>query len=259
MKKPSRFLPLLALSFLLAAFSIPPRPASAQKPVITQEITSQIHSDGSGTFSMDITFDKNAIALFQSDLSNSGANICDTFKLVSVAGLEWTEEKVADGTRCHGSRPFQNLDGLKSLTENALSPASFQRLEIANGHLYYDLPLGIDFSSESTANNAYVIHVNFILEMPGDIVSTNATKTSGRTLTWDLTTLNRSSHIQAESKLGGSVLEMDSTLAVIGVLILLGCCCVLLLAAGGVGFFLTRRKSASGKPAAAGGAGTSNP
>jgi hypothetical protein len=254
MKKPFRFLPFLALSFLLAAFSIPPRSASAQKPILTIEATSQIGTDGSGTFVIDLTVDKNAADLFQALPNSSDNSICESFTLESdSAGSKWTEEKTGDGTRCHHSQPFQDLDGLKTLTEKDFSPAHFNRLEIADGHLYYDLAWNTNVGSGFAANNSFALQAYFILKMPGDVVKTNATKTSGRTLTWDLTTLDKSSHIQAESQLGGSVLGMDPTLAVFGVIILLGCCCVLLLVAGGVGFFLIRRKPATvaSEPAAA--------
>jgi hypothetical protein len=177
----------------------------------------------------------------------------------STVGSDWTEEDLGDKIRCHYSRSFGDLEELKTQTVKVFSSAHFSRLEITGGHLFYDLAWNTDVSYQSTEDAPFTLQFLWILKMPGDVVSTNASQTSGRTLTWNLMTLNRSSHIQAESTLSSSILGIDPILAALGAFVLLGCCCVLLLAAGGAGFFLIRRKSASANSPVVADAGSPNP
>lgn len=233
---------LAAFSFLLCAFAVFPRPDSQAKPSITMQITSVVSSGGSGTFKLEVILSKEVIVLLKSLPNFPESKVCSEFNtnLQGVSG--WTETQQNGGLTCTASTPFTDLDGLRSITQQALSNGSFNRLEMTGGHFYYDFAPNIGSSFNSDANMPFGVDAWWIVEVPGTVVSTNADVKSGRTLKWNLMTMNGSTHIRAESTLSSSVLGIDSTLAVIATLCLLACCCVIILIAGGLGIFLIRRK-----------------
>jgi hypothetical protein len=233
---------LAAFSFLLCAFAVFPHPGSQAKPSITMQITSVVNSGGAGTFKLEVILSKEVIVLLKSLPNFPESKVCSEFNtnLQGVSG--WTETQQDGGLTCTASTPFTDLDGLRSITQQAFSDGSFNRLEIAGGHFYYDFAPNIGSSFTVDANMPFGVDAWWIVEVPGNVVSTNADVNSGRTLKWNLMTMNGSTHIRAESTLSSTVPGIDSTLTVIGTLCLLACCCVIILVAGGLGIFLIRRK-----------------
>jgi hypothetical protein len=233
---------LAAFSILLCAFTVSPRPDSQAKPSITMQVTSVVGSGGDGTFKMEVILSKEVIALLKSLPNFPETKVCSQFNanLQGVSG--WTETAQDGGITCTASTPFTDLDELRSITKQAFGNGSFDRLEIAGGHFYYDLAANIGSSFTWDATMPFGLDAWWIVEVPGNVISTNADVKSGRTLKWNLMTMNGSTHIQAESTLSSTVLGLDSTLAVIGTLCLLACCCFIILIAGGLGIFLIRRK-----------------
>jgi hypothetical protein len=233
---------LAAFSILLCAFSVAPRPGSQAKPSITMQITSMVGSGGAGTFKLEVILSKEVMAVLKSLPNFPETKVCSQFNanLPGVSG--WTEKAQDGGLTCTASAPFADLDGLRSITKQEFSTGSFDRLEIAGGHFYYDFAPNIGSSFTWDANLPFGVDAWWIVEVPGSVVSTNADVKSGRTLKWNMMTMNGSTHIRAESTLSSTVLGIDSSLAVIGTLCLLACCCVIILIAGGLGIFLIRRK-----------------
>ena len=250
---------LAAFSILLCAFSVSPLPGTQAKPTITIQITSAVGSGGDGTFKMEVILSKEIMALLKNLPNFPETNVCSEFN-GSLQGMSgWTKTEQDGGLTCTASTPFTDLDGLRSITKQAVPNGSFDRLEIAGGHFYYDLAANIGSSFTGDTNMPYGLDAWWIVEVPGTVVSTNADEKSGRTLKWNLMTLSGSTHLRAESTLSSSVLGIDPTLTVIGTLCLLACCCIILLAAGGLAFFLIRRKNgAPGKISAITRAGNPN-
>ncbi len=247
MKKQLLFPLLVAFSLLLCAFTVSPAPGSDEKPSMNVEMTTVIASDGSGTLEYKVTLSKEMMALLKSTPGFEETGMCDSLFQYAYSGWEQSEKNVDGALSCSAENKFADLVELKSLIESDFSGSSFERLEIKSGTLYYDLApniSGSDYSSEYGTDLPFDISATWILKVPGDVVSTNADKTSGQTLTWDLMSLTTSSHIRAECKLGGGAFGSDSTLIVVGVILLMGCCCVVVLIAGGAAFFFLRRKKA---------------
>jgi len=233
---------LAAFSILLCAFSVSPLPGTQAKPTITIQITSVVGSGGDGTFKIEVILSKEVIALLKSLPNFPETKVCSEFN-VNLQGVSgWTETNQDGGLTCTASTPFTDLDGLRSITKQVFSNGSFDRLEIAGGHFYYDFAPNIGSSFTWDANMPFGLDAWWIVEVPGNVVSTNADAKSGRTLKWNLMTMNDSTRIRAESTLSSTGLGIDSTLAVIGTLCLLVCCCVIILIIGGLGIFLIRRK-----------------
>jgi hypothetical protein len=236
MKKHS-ILPILAiLSFLLCAFSGSPVSAKAgDEPEAVIQITTKVKSDGSGTFSADIFLSETFLDLM--DFAGvSAKDMCN-----ELEGFNWTQEDREHGEACVAEESFADLKELENLLEDNFSGTSVERLEIEDDHFYYDLKSTTDFSSGFYSDSDFDIEAWWVLEVPGKVVSTNATKTDGRTLTWDLTKLDSGDHLRAESELGG-ILGLDPAVAAIVGILVLGCCCMVVVIAGVVVFIILRRK-----------------
>jgi len=243
MKKPPLALLIAALSFLLCAFSVPPQSGLQEKPAISIHITSTVESDGSGTFAVEIILANNVMALLKGLPSFPEGKICNEFDLGLEGFSEWTEEERDGSLTCEASKPFADLEGLKAITEQAFDGGSYERLEIKGGRFYYDLAANIDSSLAWETGMPFDIEAWWVVVVPGEVMETNADKTSGRTLTWNLMTMNSASHMRAESKISAGAAELDPTLLAVGAVILLVCCCAVILIAAGAGFFFLRRKN----------------
>jgi hypothetical protein len=247
-------IPLLALgSILLCAFSVAPAPAPEANPSMAIRRITDFKSDGSGILSFELELSQEMMALLKSTPGFDDKNTCSTF-FESAYDTWEISEKNRDGVlTCTVETAFKDLDKYETLIAGDFSGASFSRLEITGGHLYYDLIPNIAGSSifgEVQSGAGIDVTASWILNMPGEIVDSNANETSGQTLTWDILKMNTASHIRAESKTGGSgVLGLDPTLTILAVIGLLGCCCLIILIAGGAAFFFLRRKKTA--PAAA--------
>jgi hypothetical protein len=235
------FYPVLAiLSILLCAFSISPK--MEEKPDIVIQITTEVGSDGSGEMKFEIIFSKEVLGVLKGLPGFPQDQICGQFNLNLQGGEEWIEQETDGALTCLATLPFADLDELEALTNDQFSGAHFDRLEIADGHFYYDLAANWTTAYDMGDLLPFGIEAWWIVKVPGDVVETNADKTSGRALTWNMLTMNQSSQLQAESKIGGGFLGIDPTLTVVGGVLLLGCCCVVLLIAAGAAFFFLRRK-----------------
>jgi hypothetical protein len=246
MKNRILFTALALVSLLVCAFSAAPAPASDADPSMGVRITSDFSSDGSGTTSVEITLSQEFMSLIKTFSANDDAYTCRTF--FESAYDDWeTTEKDSDGALiCTAETAFEDLDAYKRLVVGGFSSASFTRLEIDGGHLYYDLTPNMAGSSvlgELESGSGFDVEAYWILKMPGEIVDTNADEKVGQTLTWNILEMNAASHIRAECKTGGGgVLGLDPALPILSVIGLLGCCCLVLLIAGGAAFFFLRRK-----------------
>jgi hypothetical protein len=247
-------LPVLALgSILLSAFSIAPSPAVKADPSMAVRFITDFKSDGSGELSFEMELSKEMMALLKSAPGFDSGSGCETFFQSTYDQWEMSEKESDGALTCTASAAFTDLDDYKTLVVGEYGNASFTRLEITGGHLYYDLIPGLAGSSLlGEAQNAagFDVTASWILNMPGEIVDSNASETSGQTLTWDLLKINSTSHIRAESKIGGGALGLDPTLTALAVIGLLGCCCLILLIAAVVLFFVLRKRN-NPAPAAA--------
>jgi hypothetical protein len=235
---------LAALSILLCAFSILPAPKAKEDMSMTLRFTTDITSDGSGTLGFEIDLSKEMMSLLKSSPGFSADSTCSTYFESGYDDWETKQEEHDGALTCSAKSAFEDLDELKSLVEGEGFNAKFDRLEIKDGHLYYDLTPNMTGSSifgEAGSEMPFKIEAYWIVNMPGEVVETNADETSGQTLKWNLMKMNAASHFRAESKLGGG--GLDPTLTVIGVIALLGCCCVVVLIAAGAAFFFLRRKN----------------
>jgi hypothetical protein len=245
MKKHFLF-PLLALgSILLCAFSIAPKPASQANPSMSVRFITDFKSDGSGGLSFEMELSKEFMALMKTYATGDNAFSCNTIFQSSYDNWEMSEKERDGGLTCTAATTFADLDEYKTLIVGEYGSASFSRLEITGGHLYYDLIPDISGSSlfgEGQSMTVINVTASWILNMPGEIVDSNASETSGQTLTWDILKMNSESHIRAESMTGGGALGLDPTLMAFLIIGLLGCCCLVILIAGGAAFFFLRRK-----------------
>jgi hypothetical protein len=241
MKKSAPVLLLAACSLWLLAFSAPSRPVRQGKPSVVIHITTAVSPDGSGTFAMEIVLGKDVLGLLRSFPDFGEQNVCDEFAS-GIEGFPEMTETEGDGSLiCSASKPFADLEGLAAITEQAFDAGTFERLEITGGRFYYDLAANVDTSLAWDTGMPFGIEAWWIVKAPGEVVETNAENVSGRTLSWNLLTMNSASHLRVESKVGGAA-ETDPALLAAGAVALLGCCCVLVLIAGGAAFFLLRRK-----------------
>ncbi|MGB7540177.1 MAG: hypothetical protein WBM17_16675 [Anaerolineales bacterium] len=246
MKKHFLFPALALVSILLCAFTIAPAPRPAADPSMAVRFTTDFSSDGSGKLSFELELSREMMALLKSAPGFDEENTCATFFESAYDDWEISEKNLDGALTCAAETAFKDLDEYETLVEGDLGGAEFTRLEIDGGHLYYDLMPKVAGSSifgELESGAGFDIEANWILNMPGEVVDTNADEKSGQTLTWNLLEMNASSHIRAESKTGGSgLLGLDPTLTILAVIGLLGCCCLVILIAGGAAFFFLRRK-----------------
>ena len=216
-------------------------------------IVTDFKSDGSGGLSFEVELSKEMMALLKSAPGFDSSSGCKTFFQSTYDKWEMSEKENDGALTCTASATFTDLDEYKTLVVGEYGSASFTRLEITGGHLYYDLIPGIAGSSllgEAGSAAGFDVTASWILNMPGEIVDSNASETSGQTLTWNLLEMNASSHIRAESKTGGGALGLDPTVMTLAVIGLLGCCCLILLIAAVAAFFILRKRN-NPAPAAA--------
>jgi hypothetical protein len=155
--------------------------------------------------------------------------------------VEWKQEdQSGGGAVCLSHQTFADLNELRSLT-GEFSGATFERLEITGGHFYYNLVSNSDNETALGPMSPITVAAYWVLKVPGEVVSTNAGKTDGLVLTWDMTKAGAGSHFSAESKLGGG---LDPALIIAGIVLLM-CCCLVILIAGAAAFFFLRRKKAA--------------
>jgi hypothetical protein len=242
-----KVLTLGLLSLLLPAFSA--APARAGEADLAIRITTTMNASGSGTVDAQISISKTAVDWFQSMGMPAAAvnSMCSGIVVDADQSITWKQEgQPSGGTICTAQIPFADLDELKSLSANLFTGGSFTRLEITGGRFYYDLEAITDYQSVAGPMAMITISADWILKVPGELVSSNADEVNGRVLTWDLTKVHSGNHLQAESKIGGGGLAgLDPAVTVVGILLLLGCCCVLVLIAAGAAFLILRRKNAS--------------
>jgi hypothetical protein len=236
---------LAALSFLLCAFTVSAAPGTDQKSTLSVDITTSVKPDGSGTMEYKVNLSKDLIALLKSYPGFATEGLCASF--FEVLSSDWDQsERESDGAiTCWADTTFEELKALEGLVKTFSSGAHFTRLEIAGGHFYYDLAPNLGASELTSGLGALSIDLqaSWIVVMPGEVVASNADETSGTTLTWDLTKLNSSSHLTAESTLsGGGLFGMDPTLTILAVIGVLGCCCLVVVIAGVAAFILLRSR-----------------
>jgi len=249
MKKHFLFTLLALGSILLSAFSAAPAPAAKADPSMSVRFITDFTSDGSGSLSFELELSKEMMALMKAAPGFDSDNACKTFFESSYDDWELTEKENDGALTCTVATTFADLDEYETVVVGEYGSASFTRLEISGGHLYYDLMPSLAGSSafgELESGMGFDLEAHWILNMPGEVVDSNADEKSGQTLTWNILEMNASSHIRAESKTGGGgLLGLDPTLTILAVIGLLGCCCFVILIAGGAAFFFLRRKKAA--------------
>jgi hypothetical protein len=245
MKKLSLFPLFAALSLLLCGLAASPAPASDAKPSEKIEITTVIASGGSGSLEYKVTLSKEFMDLLKESPGFDENETCNMFFEHVYGDWDKSDSTVNGALTCSAQAKFEDLDELASAIESDYSGASFERLEIKGGTLYYDLAPHIDGSSMVMGSD-YPIDVEawWIVEVPGDVSSTNADITSGRTVKWDLLKLSTSSHIKVEAATSGGALGLDPTVTILVVIALMGCCCLVVIVIGVAVFFFLRRKKA---------------
>jgi hypothetical protein len=248
-------LPLLAaLSLLLCGFAAAPSPASDGKPSMKIEITTAIASDGSGSLEYKVTLSKEMLDMLQDSPGFTEDAMCDSFFETGFDDWDQSQSDFNGTLACSAEIKFDDLDEMESMIKSDFSGARFEQLEIKDDTLYYDLAPHTDGESLSqgleTGFSTIDIEAWWIVEAPGDVKDSNADKTSGRTLKWDLLKLTPSSHVKFEAATSGGGLGMDPTLAILLVVGLMGCCCLVVLVIGVAVFFFLRRKKAPESAAA---------
>lgn len=251
---------LTLLSLGLYAFypAASARPDANAKTVI--QYLTKINTDGSAEFYFIFKINKARIQEYRASGFSISA-LCQT----NNGDYTYSQEQHGEDIWCTFTSHFENLKELENqlqldFSENQMTPSStsrltINRLEINDGAFYLDLSWSnfpcrlVDGSLEGC---------EWSVQMPGKVGNNNASRIEGTTLTWDMSTAAAPHTFMAQSGVGNSFLGMDSNLAVIGGIVLLGCCCVLLPITAGVGFFLIRRKSVSGKAEVVADAGIPN-
>jgi hypothetical protein len=237
--------PLTAVfSLLLCAASAPHALLPDGDPALLVEVRTSVHADGSGTLAVEVNLSKQIMALAKGFPGYSAEFFCGRF--YAIVDESWKrEETERDGAlRCSAETPFARLDELESLTEAVLAGAEFERLEIGADRFYYELSPNLSGSSllgavETAASiecEAY-----WTVEAPGDVIRSNADRSSGRVKKWDMRNLTPSSRIRLESELGGYSPGPDP--ALIGFIIALSMFagCGVPATAAGAAVFLLRK------------------
>ncbi len=232
---------------LLAALRSEPASAKAPQPDLLVEITTTVNSDGSGTVDYRVDLSQSMMNLLKSAPGFASDGMCDSYFQFLTGSWEKDQTQMGGAVTCTAAASFADLQALIALAEANFPGAHFVRLEITGGHFYYDLApnvSGSEFTGTVGENLPFEIQASWILNVPGDVVSSNADTVLGTKLTWDLLKLNSSSHITAESTVGGSGgWATDPTMIVLGIVALLGCCFLFLILAGVAAFFILRRKN----------------
>jgi hypothetical protein len=232
---------LAVCSLLLTSFSAAPPPVVEEEPAMVIRITTTVNADESGTFKLEIVLTKELLGMLRSFPEMAQAGVCDDFS-TGIEDFPAMTESESDGSiTCSAYKPFDDLEGLRAITEDSFDAGTFQQLEIDGGRFYYDLAANIDYAFTWETGMPFGMEAWWIVRIPGDVVDTNADTVSGHTLSWDLTTMNSTSHMRVESKIGGGG-ELDPTLLAAGGILSLGCCCAVVLIAAAAGFILVRKK-----------------
>ncbi len=221
------FTGLVAASLLLAACKV--------------NVGTSVDANGSGETRTEIGFTAEEK---QSILQLSGGNaenLCDTLQSEGQAlppDAVFVQEERGDETYCVTSRPFDDLDGLKSLY-GEMDGVSTNELSLVNGKFVYDVD--VDFS-DAQDTGALALSLEWRLTVPGSVGANNADEVDGKTLIWHLTA-GRKINLHAESSSG--LLNFDSSTLWIVAGALLCCLCLVVIAGGALAYFVLRRKSAS--------------
>lgn len=198
----------------------------------TVNMHTKINADGSGQWITEIGF----TAEDEESLIQMGYTSIDAYCNESASDMPdeaiATVETRGDETYCVYTVPFATLEELR-LAYTGTDGVTVNRLEIADGTLYYDL--SVDGGSGEMAGMG--ISTNWIVTMPGSIQNHNATTQEGNQLTWPLS-VSGVTAIQAESKVSG--LSSDTTTYIA---IAVGClCCLVVIIIVAVVVFLVLRK-----------------
>src|SRR4030042_1106564 len=206
---------LAGCSILMCAFAAPPARAVEENPSMKAQFITEITADGSGSMAYENELSSEMVILLKTFSDMETSKICESLLEYTYGDWEQSQKESNGDVTCSAKKTFKDLDGLESLIDDEFSGADFDRLEIKDDKLYYDLAPHMEGTSFEGIFGDEVnidIEANWILKVPGEVVSTNADTTSGRTLTWNLLKMDYSSHIRAESKLSGG--GLDSTLMI---------------------------------------------
>jgi hypothetical protein len=254
MKKHTFGLLLAACSLLLSGFALQPPAAGSMEKTFTFRITTTIQSNGSGNVKAEAILSPDLVNLLESSSDNfSGEEFCSTAESgQSLFHFMLTNEN--GGIQCTAVEPFEDLNELESIMGSEGLNASFLRLEIEDGHLYYNVRLNMP---ESQSSPSFSFEEYWVLVLPGTLGENNADTVAGNTLTWDLTHHTGWTNLIAESFLpkeassirAGGISGMEpTTIAIIASGIVSCCCCVILLLAAGIATLLVLRKKKQPAP-----------
>jgi hypothetical protein len=236
MKKSTTFPVLAILSLLLSGFTIRPAALKADDFRMTIHFTTTVKADGSGKMAIEMYASKDLVEYTEEQSDIDFDDACEQI-FSNYSRFKVAQKNPGGAFQCIASADFEDLDELESILEDDIG-ATVYRLEIEEKRFYYD----VSFYNIYSSTDEIETEVLWILVLPGTPGDTNADKTSGRTLTWDITDSYGSQRFKAESGVSAGFLGMDSSTLAIVMVLMMSCCCVILLIVAGIAVFLILRK-----------------
>ncbi len=202
-----------------------------------------IKPDGSGEFRTEMGLTADEVKQFGSLSSGGTDNICSAATQSGESlpkGTTFQQEQRGSETWCVAVIPFATLDELKQMY-GQLSGVTVNQLESKDGQLLYDVSL--DLAQEGTA--PVPVQATWQVTVPGPVVSNNADKADGSTLTWNLTA-GQTVEIKAISSIGGLSMPFAFPAWVYAVILSCICLAALVVLAVVAIVLLRRRKPTPG-------------
>ncbi len=208
------------------------------------QATTILNPDGSGELRTEAGFTAEERQNLENQSSRKGpGDFCNTSGR-TPPDVTVTEEQRGDETWCVTTQKFDNPDELRKLYMEQKG-IRVNRLEIANGTLYYDID--VDTASEDSGFANFTA-ITWKVTLPGTPASHNAGQVDGNTLTWNLAPRSGTINLRAESPARGP----NSTLPfLIGGAVLL-CACGVVALGGMMAFFRLRQSRKPPTPAPTG-------
>jgi len=177
-----------------------------------QAIT-EIDSSGSGQLRTEVGFTPEERQRLEAQSGNA-ADFCATSR--APADVTVTEERRGDETWCITAIGFSDLDGLRELYGER-NGVRVNRLEIAEGRLYYDLDLD---TSSKESNFSTFSAITWTVVLPGTPVDHNAPQQIDNMLIWTLAPRTGIITLHAESRLDSPSSLEQAAPWLLGVLVL---------------------------------------
>jgi hypothetical protein len=209
----------------------------------TINLNTQMDADGAGIWQIEMGLTAED-QQFMSELEMSSEEFCEQTAADELAGeFTVTLEQRDDMDWCLIAQPFSSISELRAMYSDGNSGITVNELAITDGVLSYNVTVDLTDGGEADLSESGIeLSMNWLLDVPGEVISTNAHSQDGGVLIWELTP-GSTQQIQAEVDLGGGGIAAGGNL----IYLVLCCLCLLVVVIGGgaAGYFIYRQRQST--------------